>query len=349
MQDNRDIVESVDMEMSDDEEPQSQGQGPSSFMPTKLKPSLSGLLTNLHKTQINRKIKPEVRELETLVGGSTPSQSISFNIPVTNKILTESPLKEKEEPKKKLPLHKLNSSPPSKSVVEVTEMKPPPLPPISLNQEVESIATTNITSSQASMKKPLNDDCISRPVEFGDTNQSDAKKDSINKISHSNEPQSPFSPNKNIDVQLPNLNHPPPNFTNMLSGPNPNRNDLANKNQGDVVNNKTKEEQNQGNEHQVQEDNSWNPPANHPSSLLGDAPSLFRARLPPPPPPPPPSQPLLSSGPVMWRGPRRGMPPHRFRHPGNNGPPHQPRNFQPHMGRPPFRGNNNWRPRFNNW
>ncbi|XP_075225360.1 uncharacterized protein LOC142326649 [Lycorma delicatula] len=129
--DNRNIVESVDMEMSDEEDPQL----PGSFTSVKLKPPPPTLLTSLQKNQLNRKIhKSDLRSLlEPLTGGQ--SQSISFNISVANKILTESPLKEKEEPKKKLPLHKLNPSPP-KNIIELSEIMPPPLPPkCQLNQK----------------------------------------------------------------------------------------------------------------------------------------------------------------------------------------------------------------------
>ncbi|XP_075225392.1 uncharacterized protein LOC142326664 [Lycorma delicatula] len=73
------------------------------------------------------------------------------------------------------------------------------------------------------------------------------------------------------------------------------------------------------------------PPLNAPPPLISQPP-VFRPR---------------GSGPKSWRGPRRGMPP-RFR-PSGGGPPSE--NFQQthNVGpRPFFRGNNNWRPHFNN-
>lgn len=335
VQDNRDIVESVDMEMSDDEE-----AIPGSFSSMKLKTASSGLLTSLQKNQINRKMhRPEVRgQLETLTGG--PNQSISFNIPITNKILAESPLKEKEEPKKKLSLHKLNPSPP-RNIIEISKMMPPPMPPMSLSQDVSTVEEKDI-SSPVAIKGPPSDDILSRCSPKLETEKFNPKQEE-NKMSQNNSLGSQFL-NKNIDSKFSGPNTGP-RFPNSVSGPGFNNgNEQKNNNSSNNiacqisdVNSTVNNEKNEEQENDDSKDNvNWMPPLNTPPPFMSQGPPMFRPRPP--------------GGPTIWRGPRRGMP-HRFRPPGGNGPPHQPGNFQPpHMGpRPSFRGNNKWRPRFSNW
>ncbi|XP_075215429.1 uncharacterized protein LOC142321322 [Lycorma delicatula] len=208
--DNRDIVESVDMEMSDEEDPQL----PGSFTSVKLKPPPPTLLTSLQKNQLNRKIhKSDLRSpLEPLTGGQ--SQSISFNISVANKILTESPLKEKEEPKKKLPLHNLNPSPP-KNIIELSEIMPPPLPPMSTKPEIHpGNIGVEITSQKSVNRLPNEDD--KRGVPELKTEQHLTKKDE-NVVVPQNNSSGPKFPNTNSRFCGPN--NAGPRFPNPVPGP----------------------------------------------------------------------------------------------------------------------------------
>lgn len=209
MPDNRNIVESVDMEMSDEEDPQL----PGSFTSVKLKPPPPTLLTSLQKNQLNRKIhKSDLRSLlEPLTGGQ--SQSISFNISVANKILTESPLKEKEEPKKKLPLHKLNPSPP-KNIIELSEIMPPPLPPMSTKPEIHpGNIGVEITSQKSVNRLPNEDD--KRGVPELKTEQHLTKKDE--NVVPQNNSSGPKFPNTNSRFCGPN--NAGPRFPNPVPGP----------------------------------------------------------------------------------------------------------------------------------
>lgn len=154
-----------------------------------------------------------------------------------------------------------------------------------------------------------------------------------------NNSSGPKFPNTNSRFCGPN--NAGPRFPNPVPGPG-----FSNVEQGNniacqildlnnPVSNIKNDEQDDGG---VIEDLTWMPllntppPLNAPPPLISQPP-VFRPR---------------GSGPKSWRGPRRGMPP-RFR-PSGGGPPSE--NFQQthNVGpRPFFRGNNNWRPHFNNW